>query len=79
VVNNVYVIKVPPDTGLEPFNAMWRIRMADGRVLTPQQLQMQIGIAGGGGGEPGPVGAVPPGPAGGAATIEGWPLVTPRP
>jgi hypothetical protein len=50
VVNNVYVIKVPPNTGHEPFDATWRIRMSDGHVLTPQQLQMRLGIPGGGGG-----------------------------
>jgi hypothetical protein len=50
VVNNVYVIKVPPDTAHAPFDGAWRIRMSDGRVLTPQQLQARLGIPVQGGG-----------------------------
>jgi len=50
VVNNVYVIKVPPNTAHQPFPASWRIRMSDGRVLTPQQLQSRLGLPAAGGG-----------------------------
>ncbi len=50
VVNNVYVIKVPPNTSRTAFDAVWSVKMSDGRVLTPQQLQVNLGIPGGGGG-----------------------------
>jgi hypothetical protein len=43
-VNNVYVLRVPPNTGTPAFQAQWRIRMSDGRVLTPQQLQANLGF-----------------------------------
>lgn len=49
VVNNVYVLKVPPNTAHQPFPATWRIKMADGRVLTPEQLKNLIGVQHGGG------------------------------
>ena len=32
------------------FQAPWSVKMSDGRVLTPQQLQVNLGIPGGGGG-----------------------------
>jgi hypothetical protein len=50
VVNNVYVLRVRRKAGRGPFPATWRIRMANGRVLTPQQLEAQLGIGVGGGG-----------------------------
>jgi hypothetical protein len=49
VVNNVYVVKVPPNTAHQPFPASWQIKMADGRVLTPQQLKSSLGVQHGGG------------------------------
>jgi hypothetical protein len=50
VVNNVYVIKVPPNTSRPAVDAVWSVKMSDGRVLTPQQLHVNLGLPGGGGG-----------------------------
>jgi hypothetical protein len=49
VVNNVYVLKVPPDTAHQPFPNQWQIKLSDGRVLTPQQLENSLGVQHGGG------------------------------
>jgi hypothetical protein len=50
VVNNVYVIKVPPNTARPAFGAAWSMKMSDGRVLTPPQLQVNLGLPAGGAG-----------------------------
>lgn len=48
VVNNVYVLKAPPAT--RQFPVGWQVRMSDGRVLSPAQLQARLGLPVAGGG-----------------------------
>jgi hypothetical protein len=38
VVNNVYVLKIPPSTAHQPFPNRVRLRLADGRVVPASSL-----------------------------------------